>query len=255
MRDNSIETLSRQSARENFRREPPHFVPAERQGNDPSRRAHADEVDRPLRRAMLIRCGVSRLALASRSEPDWTTDRSTHNMIALANNPLSSKLSVDSQMEKPGETAGTVLVAVPGGKGLMSTLAKQGFRVRACRNLAEVIKHFDRSTDAIVLAQATLAPSKIHLLAKAVATQPPWSDVPVILLAKAGSGGKKASQHALEILGGNLLVLPPPFRVVALVTALRAVVQRRRQQRAALRAIRDLLEQREAALASISDAF
>jgi hypothetical protein len=54
-------------------------------------------------------------------------------------------------MEKPGETAGTVLVAVPGGKGLMSTLAKQGFRVRACKNLTEVIKRFDRSTDAIVL--------------------------------------------------------------------------------------------------------
>src|SRR6266480_3778954 len=47
------------------------IVPAERQGNDPIRRAHADEVDRPLRRAMLIKGGVSRLALASRSEPDW----------------------------------------------------------------------------------------------------------------------------------------------------------------------------------------
>src|SRR5438034_7023745 len=133
-------------------------------------------------------------------------------------------------MEKPGETAGTVLVAVPGGKGLMSTLAKHRFRVRACKNLAEVIKRFDHSTDAIVLAQATLAPSKMHLLAKALATQPPWSNVPLILLAKAGSEGKEASQHALEILGdGNLLVLPPPFRVVALVTALRAVAQRRRQ--------------------------
>src|SRR5205085_2106265 len=76
-------------------------------------------------------------------------------------------------MEKPGETAGTVLVAVPGGKGLMSTLAKQGFRVRACKNLAELIKRFDRSTDAIVLAQATLVPSKIPLLAKALATKPP----------------------------------------------------------------------------------
>src|SRR5207302_6337602 len=159
-------------------------------------------------------------------------------------------------MEKPGESAGTVLVAVPGGKGLMSTLAKQGFRVRACKNLAELIKRFDRSTDAIVLAQATLVPSKIPLLAKALATQPLWSDVTVILLAKAGSGGKKASQRALEILGdANVLVLPPPFRIGALVTALRAAARRHRHQRAALRAIGDLLEQREAALASISDAF
>src|SRR2546430_8472957 len=159
-------------------------------------------------------------------------------------------------MEKPGETAGTVLVAVPGGKGLMSTLAKEGFRVRACKNLAELIKRFDRSTDAIVLTQATLVPSKMQLLAKALATQPPWSDVTVILLAKAGSGGKKASQRALEILGdANVLVLPPPFRIGALVTALRAAARRHRHQRAALRAIGDLLEQREAALASISDAF
>src|SRR6266481_10189997 len=155
-------------------------------------------------------------------------------------------------MEKPGETAGTVLVAVPGGKGLMSTLAKQGFRVRACKNLAEVIKRFDRSTDAIVLAQATLVPSKIHLLAKAVATQPPWSDVPVILLAKPGSDRKKATHRILETLGNaNVVILPPPLQIVALLSALRAATRTRRHQRA----VRDLLDQREAALASISDAF
>src|SRR2546421_3145328 len=155
-------------------------------------------------------------------------------------------------MEKPGETAGTVLVAVPGGKGLMSTLAKHGFHVRACKNLAELIKRFDRSTDAIVLGQTTLVPSKMHLLAKDLATQPPWSDVPVIFLTKAGSEGKKASQRALQILGdANVLVLPSPLRIVALVTALRAAARTRRQQRS----VRDLFDQREAALGSISDAF
>jgi PAS domain S-box-containing protein len=155
-------------------------------------------------------------------------------------------------MEKPGETAGTALVAVPGGKGLVSTLAKQGFRVLACKNLAEVIKRFDHSTDAIVLAQAALVQSKMHLLVKALATQPPWSDVPVILLAKAGSEGKKANLRTLEILGdANVMVLPPPLRIVALLSALRAAARTRRHQRA----VRDLLDQREAAMASISDAF
>jgi hypothetical protein len=124
-------------------------------------------------------------------------------------------------MEKPGETAGTVLVAVPGGKGLVSTLAKHGFRVLACKNLAEVIKRFDHSTDAIVLAQAALVQSKMHLLAKALGTQPPWSDVPVILLAKAGTAGKKASLRPLEILSdANVMVLPPPLRIVALLSAI-----------------------------------
>src|SRR5437588_6456077 len=155
-------------------------------------------------------------------------------------------------MEKPGETAGTVLVAVPGGKGLMSTLAKQGFRVRACKNLPEVIKRFDRSTDAIVIAQATLVRSKIHLLTKALATQPSWSDVPVILLAKTGSDGKKATHRMLETLGhAHVVILPPPLRTIALVSAVQAATRMRRHQRA----MSDLLDQREAALASISDAF
>src|SRR2546423_6806328 len=155
-------------------------------------------------------------------------------------------------MEKPGETAGTVLVAVPGGKGLISTLAKQGFRVRACKNLAEVIKRFDRSTDAIVLTQATLVPSKIHLLTKALAKQPSWSDVPVILLAKTGSDRKKATHRMLETFGhAHAVILPPPLRTIALVSALQAATRTRGQQRT----VRDLLNQREAALASISDAF
>src|SRR5438132_1148480 len=153
-------------------------------------------------------------------------------------------------MEKPGETAGTVLVAVPGGKGMVSTLKKHGMRARACRSLTEVIKRFDHSTDAIVLAQPTLA--KTQLLAKALAKQPPWSNVPVILLAKAVSAGKKPSESALEILGdANVIVLPPPLRMAAVVNALRAAAKTRQHQRA----VRDLLEQREAALASISDAF
>jgi PAS domain S-box-containing protein len=155
-------------------------------------------------------------------------------------------------MEKPGETAGTVLVAVPGGRGLMSALTKHGFRVRVCKNLAGLIKRFDRSTDAIVLGQTTAVPPKMNLLAKALAKQPPWSDVPVVFLAKAGSEGKKASQRALQILGdANVLVLPSPLRIVALVTALRAAARTRQHQRA----VGDLFEQREAALASISDAF
>src|SRR2546423_10402847 len=157
-------------------------------------------------------------------------------------------------MEKSGETAGTVVVEVPGGKGLISTLTKKhGFRVQACKNLADVIKRFDPSTDAIILAQAALVKPKAQLLAKALATQPPWSNVPVILLAKTGSEGKKASQRALEIPGdANVVaILPSPLRIVALVTALRAAARTRRHQRA----VGDLLDQREAALASISDAF
>jgi len=56
-----------------------------------STEAQADEVDRPLRRAVLIKCGISPPCFSI----EQGTARSTHRMIALANNPLWSKLSVD----------------------------------------------------------------------------------------------------------------------------------------------------------------
>ena len=154
-------------------------------------------------------------------------------------------------MEKPGEPAGTVLVLVSGGKGLVSKLKKQGgVHALACKNLAELIKRFDDSTDAIVLAEKNLP--RPNPLRRVLTAQPPWSDVPLILLPKPRSKGKKAGQRPLEILGDvNVTVLPVSLRIGALVTALRAAARTRQHQRA----VRDLLVQREASLASISDAF
>ncbi len=158
-------------------------------------------------------------------------------------------------MEKPGEPAGTVLVVVPsrkGGQRVMSMLTKHGVRARACKNLAELIKHFDHSTDAIVLAQEALVRSRTKPLLKALAQQPAWSDVPLILLAKSRGAGDKVSQSALDIFGSaNVVLLERPLRTVTLVSSVQVAVRARQRQRE----VRDLLEQREAVLASISDAF
>src|SRR6476660_8271680 len=153
-------------------------------------------------------------------------------------------------MEKPGEPAGTVLVLVSGGKGLVLELKKHGIHAVACKSVAELSKRFDHSTDAIVLTEQTLP--RPNPLRRVLAAQPPWSDVPLFLLSKPPSKGKKAGQRPLEILGDvNVTVLPVSLRIGALVTALRAAARTRQHQRA----VRDLLVQREAALASISDAF
>src|SRR6476660_1726695 len=154
-------------------------------------------------------------------------------------------------MEKPGETAGTVLVVVSGGKGLVSKLKKHGgIHALACKNLAELNKRFDDSTDAFVLAEQTL--HRPNPLRRVLAAQPPWSDIPLILLSKPRRKGKKASQRPLESLGNaNVTVLPTPLRIGALLSALRAAARTCQHQRA----VRDLLVQREAALGSISDAF
>jgi len=161
-------------------------------------------------------------------------------------------------MEKPGEPAITVLVF--GGKGLLSKLQKQrDIHAVACENLARLSKRFDESIDAIVLAEECLV--KSSPLQRALKNQPPWSDVPVIILAKAratekrdrlkGSSSAKKARAVDTLCSANVTVLPSPVRNATLVNALRAAGRTRRHQRALGR----LLDQREAALASISDAF
>jgi PAS domain S-box-containing protein len=206
-------------------------------------------------------------------------------------------------MEKPGDPVGTVLVS--GGKGIVSKLAKHGIRARqgtvrhrttpapvgavsrrfhliVCKNLAEVARRLDDSTDAIVLAEQTLVRSKARrLFLRALARQPSWSDVPVIVLPKTNAPrkldwlnqssfpktarkarsvgeassrepGKETCSPALQILAdANVTILPASSRIAGLITALRTAARTRRHQRA----VGHLLEQREAALASISDAF
>ncbi len=163
-------------------------------------------------------------------------------------------------MEKPGEPTGTVLVLVSGGKGLVSKLKKQG-RIHAltCKNLAELSKRFDDSTDAIILAEQTL--SKPAPLLRALKNQPPWSDVPIVILAKGRAVGKldcfklsssRDKSGTLEILANaNVTILPAPLRFATLLTELRAAARARCHQRL----MGHLLDQSEAALASISDAF
>ena len=153
-------------------------------------------------------------------------------------------------MEKPGEPVGTVLVLVSGGQGLVSKLRKHGIHALACKNLAEVSKRFTDSIDAIVLAEQNLP--RPNPLRRVLTAQPPWSDVPLILLSKPRRKGKKTSPRPLEILGdANVTVLLISSPIGTLVTALRAAARTRQHQRA----VRDLLVQREAALASINDAF
>jgi PAS domain S-box-containing protein len=155
-------------------------------------------------------------------------------------------------MEKPGEPAGTVLMLVYGGKGLATKLKKHGgIHAVACKSLTEVTKRFDASTDAIVLAEQTLARAKPVLFLRALEEQPPWSDVPIIVLAKNLKKSRALDSGARKILeGANVTTLPSP-RLATLVETLQAAARSRRHQRC----IGHLLDQRQAALSSISDAF
>ena len=83
--------------------------------------------------------------------------------------------------------------------------------------------------------------------------QPAWSDLPLLILTSAAHRDDVASAEILKLFGpsGNVTLLERPLRSVVLVSTVQVALRARRRQFE----VRDLLEERETVLASISDAF
>lgn len=158
-------------------------------------------------------------------------------------------------MENEGEEArGVVLIVAPLGKDATlaaGALAKEKIAAEICASITEAAARLDDSTNALLLAQEALRTSELPLLLEAIKRQPAWSDVPVVILAS--PGGERMSIEAVDVFGpaGNVTLLERPLHVVTLLSAIRVALRARRRQYE----VRELIEQREALLTSISDAF
>lgn len=133
-----------------------------------------------------------------------------------------------------------------------SALEQAGIRTTVCAGVNEIAKRLDETTHAILIAAEALVASDVPPLLDQLKQQPPWSDIPLILLTTSG-GGDEMSRRALEIFGptANVTLLERPLQSVTLVSTLQVALRARRRQYE----VRDLIEQRETVLAGISDAF
>ncbi len=81
---------------------------------------------------------------------------------------------------------------------------------------------------ALMLYEETLQPATLGVLSAHLRQQRPWSDLPILLLAKHGAESLEA-QRAIEILG-NVTLLERPVRTMALVSAARSALRARDRQ-------------------------
>jgi PAS domain S-box-containing protein len=158
-------------------------------------------------------------------------------------------------MENDDASHGEVLIVAPTGKDAAlaaGVLLKEDVRARTYGRLTDAAAHVGVQTDALLIAEEALAPSEIAVLLDTLDQQPPWSDIPLVILTSS-AGGDEVSTRALDIFGprASVTLLERPLRTVTLVSTMKAALRARRRQRE----VRDLIEQRESLLASISDAF
>jgi signal transduction histidine kinase/ActR/RegA family two-component response regulator len=134
-----------------------------------------------------------------------------------------------------------------------SILTNAGLTAHACANMNELRREIEQGVGAILLTDGTLSHGAPDELAAGLRNQPPWSDIPVILLSPRGAESSTAvwAMNALT----NVTVLEQPVRVMTLVSAARTAVAARVRQyelRDRLEALRQSDRQKDVFLATLS---
>lgn len=123
-----------------------------------------------------------------------------------------------------------ILVLAPTSKDSQftcKTLGENGIRCLVCENLASLTQEAERGAGAVILAEELLRAS-ITELVDTIARQPPWSDLPVILIAHQGADSPATRSAARRL--GNVILLERPTRLTALVNAARNALRARERQ-------------------------
>ncbi len=128
------------------------------------------------------------------------------------------------------ESQGTVLIVVPVGKDAslaIKVLQEAGIPAQSCNSVAEATAQLSEGTRALLIAEEALDLSQLPLLLTVLHEQPPWSDIPVIILANSG-GSERMSLQAVDLFGpaGNVTILERPLHGVTLVSAMKVALAR-----------------------------
>jgi signal transduction histidine kinase len=122
-------------------------------------------------------------------------------------------------------------------------LREQGIETRSAASLAEVVPQLDAQMGCVVLVEEALATPDVEAFHAALQAQPPWSDLPLLLIAGHDSFYAELIQ-GLFPHSGNVTLLQRPLHPLSLVSAVNVALRARRRQIE----VRDLLLQRERAL-------
>lgn len=148
-------------------------------------------------------------------------------------------------------TRATVLVMAPIGadaRNIENVLRRAGVDARVCRGDVELAKALRGECCAFVLTEEALSPPVQKVLFAVFSEQPPWSDIPIVLIG-AGGASDNGAGVAAKLRGPHRTVtlLERPLRATTLTATIQAVLSARQRQYE----IRNLLVERDALLSSL----
>ena len=145
-------------------------------------------------------------------------------------NELEQRVLVVTPTQRDGEVTRSVL----GQAGLVGTL---------CRSVEDLCEQLALGAGAILMTSESLKCDAIEQLIRTIAEQPPWSDIPIVLMQ--GGETPAAFQDLIRSLG-NVTLLERPAPIRSVVSAAQTAVRARQRQYQ----IRDYDQSREDSLAN-----
>ncbi len=123
-----------------------------------------------------------------------------------------------------------LLIAPTGADARVShtVLAKAGINSTLYSDVVALCAALPNGAGAIVLTEEALAGENMLRLTTALNEQPPWSDLPIIVLSHGGPNSRIAN-YAFDALG-NIMILDRPVRLATLVSAVRTALRARARQ-------------------------
>ncbi|HEY7191428.1 MAG TPA: ATP-binding protein [Vicinamibacterales bacterium] len=124
-----------------------------------------------------------------------------------------------------------VLILAPTKKDAIITqalLIPAGVQGEICESLSGLIAELEAGAAAVLIAEELVASGGANPLADVIAKQPPWSDLPVLVLTRPGADSGNVDE-ALRTLG-NVTLLERPLRVATLMSAIQTALRARSRQ-------------------------
>jgi signal transduction histidine kinase len=142
-----------------------------------------------------------------------------------------------------------VAVLAPFGRDaevVSAVLLEAGIHTSRARDMGQLLGELRQGRGAALLTEEALAPVSLSALLRLLEEQPPWSDLPILLLLAQSDGVRPAEAARLlsELtVTPNVTALERPIAAITLVTAVQSALRARRRQYE----VRDLLARERAA--------
>src|SRR5579871_6119282 len=138
------------------------------------------------------------------------------------------------EMEIQTEPESRVLVLAPTGRDatlLAGTLSHAAMTPAICSDIDDLVIRLDEGAAASLIAQEALSRGSLGKITAWIGTQPPWSDMPFVVLTSGGRPSPQTNSQARELEAlGNVTLLERPVRPDTVLSSVRAALRARHRQ-------------------------